>query len=36
MALPTSAVPAYLEVGDQDAKESVYRIYIMHACAMAT
>jgi|SwirhisoilCB2_FD_contig_91_2625392_length_919_multi_3_in_0_out_0_2 hypothetical protein len=36
MALPTSAVSAYLEVGEQDVKESVYHIYIMHACAMAT
>jgi hypothetical protein len=34
--LPTSAVSAYLEVGDQDAKKSVYHIYTMHACAMAT
>ena len=35
MALPTSVVSAYLEVRDQDAKESVY-IHIIHACAMAT
>nr|ACG27734.1 hypothetical protein [Zea mays] len=36
MALPTSVVYAYLEVRDQDAKESVYHIHIIHACAMAT